>query len=264
MTIQEAAQQCGCSTSTVNRFNQLVEATGSVERSPRRGGQPPKLLADEVMVLLWAIINVPSLSLVELKTIVGTASNRNVEISISLISRELENLGMSRKHVEYFSMNRDEADRVAFRVNPPDHTVRPGVFGDPYNRIVDIDESGFRTSDASRVYGPSFVSVAAKAPGRPPRNGAPWLTTLVAVDANVGVVRHWNYIGGTTNYRFHLFVVAFLLPAIRNTGVRVITMDNLTAHYFPQTIHAIQQEGHVSTHQISVPLNGFFLFCPRI
>lgn len=244
MTIRETAQLHGCSASTVNRYNRLVENNGSVERQPRRGGQPHKLLPEEVIALLWAVLNIPSLSLEELKTIVEAASNRDIEVSVSLISRELDNIGMSRKQLQYFSMNRDEADRVAFWVNPPDHAVRPGIFGVPHGRIVDLDESGFKTSDASRVYGHSFVGVAAKARGRPPRDGAPSLTTLVAVDTNVGVVQHWNYVGGTTNHRFFMFIVAFLLPAIRHTGPRVITMDNLTAHYFPQTIQAIQQEGH--------------------
>lgn len=115
MTIQEAAQLCGCSTSTVNRFNRLVEATGSVERSPRRGSQPPKLLADEVMVLLWAIINVPSLSLVELKTIVETASNRT---------------GMSRNfaHLSGIGKSRDETKaRGVFLHESGRRSIRPTI-----------------------------------------------------------------------------------------------------------------------------------------
>lgn len=80
------------------------------------------------MVLLWAVLNVPSLSLEELKTIVETASDRDIEVSVSLISRELDNIGMSRKQLQYFSMNRDEADRVAFWINPPDHAVGSSAF----------------------------------------------------------------------------------------------------------------------------------------
>jgi hypothetical protein len=124
------------------------------------------------------------------KSIVEAASDRDIEVFVSLISRELVNLGMSRKHMQYFSINRNEADRVAVWTNPPHHPARPGVFGVPHHRIVDIDESGFRTSDASRVFGHSFVGVPARAPGRPPRDGAPQLTTLVAIDTNVGVVQH--------------------------------------------------------------------------
>lgn len=56
------------------------------------------------------------------------------------------------------------------------------------------------------------------------------------------------------------FCRCVLLPAIRNTGARVIAMHNLSAHYFPQKV--MWSYFDQSTHQISVPLNGFFLFCP--
>lgn len=84
-------------------------------------------------------MNIPSLSLEGLKTIVETASNRDIDVFVSLISRELDMIAMSRKQLQFFSMNRDEADRVAFGVNPPDHALRLLAFL--------TDASGFKTSE---------------------------------------------------------------------------------------------------------------------
>jgi transposase len=60
MTIRATAELYRCSASSVTRFNRLLAETGSINRRPASGGQPRKLLAEEVMVLLWATINEPT------------------------------------------------------------------------------------------------------------------------------------------------------------------------------------------------------------
>lgn len=92
----------------------------------------------------------------------------------------------------YFSTNRDENDRVLFWSNSPNDLVRPGVLGD----FVDIDECGFITSNASRIYGHSFD----------------------AIDARPGVLQQMKYLGGTTDEKFYILVVLVLLPSLRSTG----------------------------------------------
>ncbi len=150
---------------------------------------------------------------------------------------------MTRKKMEYYSNKRDEADRVNFWCNPPNHPYRPGVFGVSYLDIIDLDEAPYSANNASRTFGHSFAGAPARTRGRAPRESAN-VTLLAAVDARVGVVQQLIYPGGTSTEKFYLFVMLLLLPSIRNTGPRVITMDNLSAHKHLEVLEAIRAEGH--------------------
>jgi len=185
----------------------------------------------------------PTAFLKECKSFIEAVTNRGLTLSLATISRDLERMGFSRKRMQYFSIKRDEEDRVNYWCNGPDHPERPGVFGVDYRVIVYLDESGFFSASASRVYGHSFAGTPARSEGRPPRDSSE-ITLLAAVDARVGVIQSMMYPHGTTNEKFYVFIVLLLLPSIRGTGPRIITMDNLSAHEHPLVVNAIRAEGH--------------------
>ena len=60
--------------------------------------------------------------------------------------------------------------------------------------------------------------------------GDVFYTVLIAVDARQGVVSSLFYGKGTTIDKFFLFTTLVLLPALEDTGKRVITFDNLSSH----------------------------------
>ena len=141
-------------------------------------------------------------------------------------------------------MNRSEDDRVDFWCNGPDHPIRPGVLGVIWWDLVDLDESGFYRSSSNRTHGHSLVGVRCRKRGGPKvRGGVKW-TTLVAVDARVGVIKALFYHKGTTVEKFRVFVELMLLPALAGTGRRIITYDRLTSH-FGDVVSVIRTAGHI-------------------
>jgi len=151
---------------------------------------------------------------------------------------------MTGKTMHYFSKKRDEGDRIDYWCFPPTHILRPGVCGVSFWDLVDLDESGFYTSAAARRFGHSFLGTPAQAPGRA-RRADTQVSLLLAVDARKGAVSHLMYSKGTTTDKFVVWFTLFLLPAIRGTGKRVITMDNLSGHNAHVIHHTAGLEGHL-------------------
>jgi hypothetical protein len=151
----------------------------------------------------------------------------NLTVSRSTIYKALARLGFQYKHVKYISKYLDEPDRVAFWVNPVDHPLRPGVFLVDYLDFVDLDESGY-VSSARRGGGHALGNVEASLIGDKPRT-IPHYSLLVAIDARVGVINKLFYPHGTTSEVFYHFVVYMLIPSLKGTGRRVITMDRLNS-----------------------------------
>ena len=166
----------------------------------------------------------------------------NVTVSRSTVCRALLRLGFKKKHMKYIAKYLDENDRVAFWVNPPDHSLRPGVLGVYYRDIVDLDESGFYVSNSRRVCGHSLGSTSSSSIGNKARM-LPHYSLLVAIDARKGVINNIFYPHGTTSEVFYHFVVYLLIPSLEGTGRRVITMDRLSAH-FGVVVKALTDAGH--------------------
>lgn len=150
-------------------------------------------------------------------------------VSRSTVSREYRRLGMTGKRVERFSSQRDEEDRVDFWCNDPNHQTRPGVCGVSSQDMLDIDETGWYTDSATRVYGHWLEGEPARQEGRSKRDGKR-INVLAAVDINIGVIAMLPFEhGGTTSDKFSAWISLCLLPAIADRR-RVILMDNLSSH----------------------------------
>jgi len=167
----------------------------------------------------------------------------NTPMALSSIVNYNKRFGFTSKSMQYYSTQRDEDDRVAFWINGLEHPIRPGVFQVPYTSFVDIDEMGVYETAANRTRGRSFIGIPARQGGRPRHFGARW-SIIVAVDAHKGVVASLIFRGGTTIDIFEFFMRYFVFPKIANTGSRVITYDNLSAHLAPTVRSAIHYEGH--------------------
>jgi hypothetical protein len=90
----------------------------------------------------------------------------NVTISKSTVCRELKKLGFSYKNMEYYSMSRDENDRINYWCNGPEYLPRRCMLNVNYLEIVDIDESGYYTDAANRKKSHSGIGVRARKRGR--------------------------------------------------------------------------------------------------
>jgi len=242
-SVMNRAVHEGVSESTIRRVDRLFQETGSVQPRPHGGGTPKKLTPHEAGLLAWFLMNYPQASNKQLQDFIRAASGRDVIISSSTASEETKRLGFSEKALRYYSMYRDEPDRVKFWCNAWNHPQRPGVAGVSYRDIVDIDESGFNPSRANRRKGRSLIGTPARARGRIARNEVSY-TLLVAVDARVGVVNRLIFEGGCTSDIFFIFIVLFVLPSIRHTGPRIITVDNLGAHCNQELKALAAAEGH--------------------
>jgi hypothetical protein len=89
--------------------------------------------------------------------------------------------------MKYLSIYLDEADRVEFWTNPPDHPIRPGVFLVNYRDMVDLDQSGFYVSNARRAIGRALGNVVANVIGDKALT-LPHYSLLIATAACVGRV----------------------------------------------------------------------------
>ena len=238
-TVKQRADAERVSQSSVRRIDALMASQGHVETVPRgaKKGAKRKLSEPQAGAILWMKLASPSTRIAEIKQLVLLMSG--LAVSSSLISREYNHLKLSKKTMHYFSTKRDAADRAAYWINPPNHAHRPGVNGVNYFDIVDIDESGSWTSDASRTQGHSIIGLPCQAGGRSRRAEERW-SYPIAVDARVGMVGA----NGTSSDKFYLFLTQIVLPALRGTGRRYITMDNLDGHK-GQVEHAIRTAGHV-------------------
>lgn len=199
-----------------------------------------KLTEDQLSIFLWISLVKPNAYLKEIQDFMQHVGH--VTMSQSTISNYHSRLGFTSKTMSYYSANRDEADRVAFWVNPLLHETRPGVRDVTFDQMIDIDECCIIEEQCSRRRGRSLRGQPARMQGRPP-HGKRW-TALIAVDANKGVVARMLYEGGTTNDIFLFFIQFHLLPAINEGGCRVLTFDNLAAHLNPEVRIAINTEGH--------------------
>lgn len=242
-SIKERAEQEKVSESTVRRLDRLYAETGSVQPRPHGGGTEKKLSQHEAGLIAWFLLNYPQVSNKQLQDFIRAASGRDLTISSSTISEEVKRLGMTSHKLQYFSVHRDEHDRVQYWCNPWYHPQRPGMAGVSYRDIIDIDESGFNPSRANRRVGRSFVGTPARAQGRIARNEVAY-TLLVAVDARVGIVNRLIFEGGCNGDIFFMFIVLFLFPSIRHTGPRIITVDNLGAHRNEELQAMAATEGH--------------------
>ena len=166
----------------------------------------------------------------------------NAKVSVSTVSRELHELGFTRKKITHYSPFLDEDDRIKFWVNPPTNAIRPGVRGVIFTDYVDIDESGYYASDANPLMGDSMEGTPCRQPGGGART-MPHYSLLIAVDARVGIVKKLMYPKGTTNETFYSFVQFLLIPALAGTGRRVITMDRLNSHFGVKEL--LEEAGHI-------------------
>lgn len=242
-TVRQRAIGERVSESTVRRIDTRYRQTRSVAPLPHAGGPPRKLSQRGAAVLAWFIFNYPQATNKELLDFVKTGSTDDADISLSLISLELKRLGMSSKIMRYFSAHRDEADRVNFWCNPPNHPERAGVLGLSYWNIIDLDESGFNPSRANRRVGRSLFGLPARAMGRIQRGEVSY-TMLIAVDCRVGILSRLIFEGACNGDIFFVFFTLFLLPALRFTGNRTIVMDNLGAHRDDELRVLAAAEGH--------------------
>jgi transposase len=179
-SVRERAATEKVSESTVRRVDKHYAQTGS--ETPRAYVHgPPRLLSEtDAAKVAWFMINYPQAKNEEVRAFLKASSTAQISVSSSTISTELQRLGMSGKLMKYFSANRDEADRVNFWCNPPNHPERPDIAGVGYRDIVDIDESGFHPSDANRRTGHAFIGLPARSQGRIPRNEVTY-TMLIAL-----------------------------------------------------------------------------------
>ena len=227
-TLRQRAAAEGVSTSTVWRSDQRVAKSGTWERGVGAVRGARKSLSPKQAALVFCLKAAQhTASIRDVKKVLQTVYKKSV--SDSTVSREYSRLGMTRKRVRRYSSKRDEEDRVDYWCNSPDHQTRPGVCGVSSKEIVDIDETGWYTDSATRVYGHWLVGQPARQEGRSKRDGKR-INVLAAVDINIGVIAMLPFEkGGTTSDKFAAWVVLFLLPAIADRR-RVILMDNLTSH----------------------------------
>jgi transposase len=144
--------------------------------------------------------------------------------------------------MRYRNMHIDIDDRILFLGNTPEDPVRPGIYGVNHLDAVDIDESGYYASAAQRFMGHSLLGQGTDAYGFAARSH-PHLTTLIAVDARVGVIDTMMYEHGTTSAIFYMWVYSILIPKLSGTGRRVIMMDNLSSH-FGDVVQLLKDAGH--------------------
>jgi hypothetical protein len=115
---------------------------------------------DQTTVLLWYKLLNQSASLQSYVDFLKIVCN--VTISKSTVCRELKKLGFSYKNMKYYSMSRDENDRINYWCNGPEYLPRRGMLNVNYLEIVDIDESGYYTDAANRKKGHSGKGIPAR------------------------------------------------------------------------------------------------------
>jgi len=242
-SISERAKRDNVSESFVYRLDRRIKADGGDWRrraSSKLKGRPRKLTQREAGLLMWQKCISRTVSLADaqkaLKLATGTTASK------STVSREWKRLGLTKKRVERISYTRDESDRIAFWSKGPLDVMRPGVCGVSHSLIVDVDETGFYTTNANKTTGHWFQGVPAKQKGRPKREGKR-LTVCAAVDSREGVVLRLCYEGGTSKEKFHVFMNALLLK-LGNTR-RIIMMDNLNSHLSKHVKDLVHQAGHI-------------------
>ena len=143
------------------------------------------------------------------------------------------------------SLGKDRfTSRVLFQTNPPTDPIRPGIFGVADEVLVDIDEAGRCRSECQPKMGHSLIGVKCEEEGWDVREGLR-LTFAAAVDTRVGAISTIIYEKGTTIEKFYLWMQCNVLPKLRGTGVRLIVMDNLSAHLNPDLRQLIASEGHI-------------------
>jgi hypothetical protein len=200
-----------------------------------------KLDKHQVTLLFWYKCVLKDASLEECADFLEMCCDASV--SRATICRELRRMGFTWKQLKYFSMFRNEDDRVLYWTNSPENEIRPGLFLANYLGIVDIDESGFYASNAQRTHGHVLPSIRGRQRGREQRT-IPHYSLLIAVDARVGVISEMIYHKGTTTEIFYAFVVNMLIPSLAGTGRRIITMDRLASHY-GDAVTALKEAGHI-------------------
>jgi hypothetical protein len=89
--------------------------------------------------------------------------------------------------MKYLSIYLDEADRVEFWTNPPDHPIRLGVFLVNYRDMVDLDQSGFCVLNARCAIGRALGNAVANVIGDKAQT-LPHYSLLIATAARVGRV----------------------------------------------------------------------------
>ena len=155
-SIDDIAERYHCSRASVIRFRRL-----SARGLPLAGGRQPilnpddrnwTLNSDQVVDMLQFICMCPQVSLVELQSYLLLGFHVNV--SQSTLCRELRRCGFSRKKINRFSSQRNEAQRVDWWVNGIHNN---GVAGVNPDLLVDIDESTFTWDSAQRKHGYSLI-----------------------------------------------------------------------------------------------------------
>ena len=109
--------------------------------------------------------------------------------------------------------------------------------------IVDIDESGYYKSASQWIHGHALERAPCVAFGDAARTH-PHYSTLIAVDARVGVISDMEFNGGTTSEFFYAFVAFMLIPQLVDTGRRIVMLDRLASHY-GDVLELLRNAGHI-------------------
>ncbi|KAF8151376.1 hypothetical protein B0H34DRAFT_664506 [Crassisporium funariophilum] len=135
------------STASLYRWRSLLDTYGSVERPPEAGplrGRP-RLIGLLAMTAIKDIyIRHPDLYLDELQWFL--AVHHNLPISKSTLQQNLEDAGLTRKVLRTIAIERDEAQRQAFRQAPSGQNADirgPFIRGQRYSMIAAMSTQGY-------------------------------------------------------------------------------------------------------------------------
>ena len=153
-TTRSIARRLGISQATVSRW--ICEpSTHGTATGPRL--HTCTLSKEDAAFLCVLKLTYPQASLMECK--LALLLERNKDVSLATVSREIKRLGMTRKVIQRFSNRRDEDRRVAWWTTPP-HLG--GCAGVDWSNLVDIDEANVKFGDSQRKYGHAFSGHAAR------------------------------------------------------------------------------------------------------
>jgi transposase len=150
----EIAQELEISRSSVFRYRNLFENTGSIAPTKRTTYKPHKIYSDlETYVRLRLSISTLPIAFQKEKAAFANVLCNNNNITRKDISRFQQREGLSQKKVNYVDPRRDENLCFDWFTHPPPYGVR-GI--DDFDSLVfDIDESGWNLFKADRRKGTS-------------------------------------------------------------------------------------------------------------
>lgn len=225
-TKTEVARTFDVSRSSVKRYVKMDLETGSLEPS-KPPGSPPKIDDTAKELLKTDLEKRPAATLTQrcsyLLQITGLG------VAISTLWRTLKQLGYSHKKRSVEAAERNEFDRVAWRV-----LVAEQIEAD---RFVFVDEMGSNTSlHPLCAWSPSGQRALCSVPRNRGKN-----TTLVASMTIEGMGPALAMEGSTDSEVFEAYVERFLVPSLE--AGQVVAMDNLNAHKGERVRELIEEAG---------------------